>query len=132
MLAKLTHTVDDVKKHYEHYCTVGQLLEFIKEHNLPNDSKILIQRIEDIYFEKHSWGTVKKEGFIYAVEMEIINKAKSGVYSDKKQYPLMNKKTLKRILNSEKTIDNCKEEYVPVFSPIKYKDDDNLYLDAHY
>lgn len=43
-------------------CTVGQLLDFIEKHNIPRDGKVFIERIEDVYFEKHNWKTIEKKG----------------------------------------------------------------------
>lgn len=41
--------------------TVGELKQHIKEHNLPDDAIVLVERVEDIYFTKHNWKTIKKE-----------------------------------------------------------------------
>lgn len=54
-------TRDDVLNKYSDYLTIGQLKEHIKEYNLPDHAKVVIQRVEDIYFEKHGWGVLKKE-----------------------------------------------------------------------
>ena len=45
-----------------HYLTVGRLLEFIKDNNIPEDAIVVSQRIEDIYFQTHHWGVYTKEG----------------------------------------------------------------------
>lgn len=37
----------------DHYLTVGQLREAIKD--LPDTAKVYYERIEDVYFEKHNW-----------------------------------------------------------------------------
>ena len=132
MIAKKSKTAEEIKNSKIEYLTVGKLLAYIKENNISNDALVLIQRIEDIYFEENGWSTVKKEGFMYNSEKEIIDKAKSGVYSDKSKYSNMTDEILKSIIESEDTLDECKEEYITVFSPVKYKNDDNLYLDAHY
>jgi hypothetical protein len=119
-------------KDYKEYCTIGQLLDFINEYNLPRDNKVLVERVEDVYYEEHGWKTVKKEEFMFWSEMELINKAKSGGFNNKEDYPLMTEEKINNIIEMEKTIDGTKNEYHPVFSPVKYKDDDNLYLDLHY
>lgn len=41
--------------------SVGELLDFIKRNNIPMSSKIFIERIEDVYFEKHHWAVIEKE-----------------------------------------------------------------------
>ena len=41
--------------------TVGKLKEYIK--NLPDDSKVFIERIEDFYFENNNWTTKSKDNW---------------------------------------------------------------------
>ncbi|MHB1681106.1 MAG: hypothetical protein ACYCTB_11480, partial [bacterium] len=42
----------------EHCMTIGMLIEFIKLNpDLPSNTPVLYQRIEDVYFEKHNWTT---------------------------------------------------------------------------
>ena len=41
--------------------TVGDLRKFLETHNPPDDAIVLVERVEDIYFEKHGWKTVEKE-----------------------------------------------------------------------
>lgn len=133
MHAKKTHTPEEIKKGWEHYCTVGQLKKILEEKNVPDDAKILIQRVEDVYFEEYNWGTVKKKGDTYYSEKRLIDKAKpGGEFHDKEQYPNINEEIIKNILDSEKDLDELKDEYVPAWWPIKYDDDDNIYLCAFY
>lgn len=77
-----------------HNLTVGQLLEFIEEHNIPMDSKVRYERIQDSYFKSGSGWT---ENSIF----------KPDFYGSE-------------------------DQFIATFSPIKYPDDDNLYLTAHY
>lgn len=117
---------------YKHM-TVGGLKEFIKDNNIPDDSLIFFQRIYDVYFNENEWTTVKKEGFLYWYEKRLIDKAKpGGEFHDKEKYPNMTEDHIHSLLESEKIINDLKEEYILIWSPVKYKDDNNLYLDAHY
>jgi hypothetical protein len=124
-------TLEELKT-YDTYGTVGELLEFIKRHNIPMDAKILAQRVEDKYFEKHGWGSVKKQGDEYYSIKRLVDKAKSGEFSDKDRYPKMTQGMIDDILVYEKELSNTLDEYHPIWCPVKYKDDDNLYLDLHY
>ena len=74
--------------------TVEKLLEFIEDNNIPPTAKILYQRIEDVYFEKHGWNNVV-----------VLKPDEYNVGQD---------------------------QFLNVCTPIKYSDDDNLYLTAHY
>ena len=88
---------------YKQYLTVGELKEFLYKNNIPNDSKVLIQRVEDIYYEKHGWGTYFKEGEHTFVD------------------------------NHGDTVKESLEQYHPAWSCVKYKDDtDVLFIDLHY
>jgi len=46
--------------------TVGQLKERLKD--VPDDTPVFYQRIEDVYFEKHGWKTEKLVWDFYAME----------------------------------------------------------------
>lgn len=70
--------------------TVKELLDFIKEHNIPMEAEVLYQRIEDFYFENNNWTTIEKKQ------------------------------------------DGHPTFYIPAFCPLKYSNDNNLYIDAHY
>jgi len=109
--------------------TVGYLLEFIKQNNIPNEAIVYYQRIEDAYFEKHNWKTLKKEGFFYHQAIER-NKKVDGEFKDKTKYPLIEDPEVFRA--SDEDLEQMKEEYIKSFCPVKYKDDDNLFIDAHY
>ena len=107
---------------YAHYSTVGELLKFIKDNNIPDDAKILMQRVEDVYFDKHGWTTTNKEGYEYhsIVSMNEALKAKEKTFLNRTE-PL-----------SEEELEACKERYYHCWCQVKYSGDDNLYLDAHY
>ena len=47
---------------YTDYLSVGELLDFIEKYNIDRKSKVLVQRVEDIYYNKHNWTTLKKAG----------------------------------------------------------------------
>lgn len=40
------------------YVSVGDLKKYIEKHNIPDDTEVLIQRIEDKYFENCGWTTI--------------------------------------------------------------------------
>ena len=133
MIAKKTNTPEEIREKYEDYCTVGQLKEILKKNSIPDDAKIFIQRVEDGYFDEHGWGTVKKEGDMYCTEKRMIDKARpGGEFHDKEKYPDMDEKTIKGILDSEKDLDELKEEYVPAWYPCVFEGDDNIYFCAFY
>jgi hypothetical protein len=115
---------------YKHYSTVGQLLEFIEKHNIPMDAKIMIQRVEDVYFEKNGWKTVNKEGYWYHASKSFNDSIDSGELENKDEYPDVTEELL--VKYTEEELENAKDKYYTCWCPVKYEDDDNLYLDAHY
>lgn len=47
------------------YFTVGRLKKFLNDNkSLSDDSLILIQRVEDRYYEKHGWSTIKRKDYM--------------------------------------------------------------------
>ena len=55
-------TKDELKSYSDFHLTVGRLKEILNKHPLPDDAVVVIQRIEDRYFEKHGWKVyVKKD-----------------------------------------------------------------------
>ena len=119
--------------------TVGQLLDFIEKHNLSRDSKIYLQRVEDSYFTERvwhdgtilsAWETIKKCGLFCGQVLKFNKDLEAGKYNDKEKYPNMFAENKKKY--TEEDLDGFKEEYYSCWSPVKYPDDENLYLDAHY
>jgi hypothetical protein len=47
---------------YQDFLTVGDLKKFLQKHNLNDNAKVLIQRVEDVYYEKYDWAVYLKEG----------------------------------------------------------------------
>lgn len=114
-----------------HFLTVGKLKAFLEKYQLPDDALVVVQRIEDKYYEKHGWGVYLKKGE-QTHNLEQFNKdVESGKYLDKEQYPLIKEENLK--LFTEEEIKESMEQYHPAWSYVFYKDDpDVLFLDLHY
>jgi hypothetical protein len=133
--------------------TVGDLLAFIKERNVPLDAKIMIQRVVDKYYEgfdisglmgpdgvlpegsmSEPWGIYLKKGYAYYEAMEMnelmeaeIKKRKEGLETE---YPgIENPAEYIQDLNDT----SLQEQYHPAWSPVFYDDEtDLLFLDLHF
>ncbi len=58
--------LEDIEKYRDHhYLTVGKLKEWIEKFDVPNDALVCVQRVEDVYYEKHGWKTIKRQDHIY-------------------------------------------------------------------
>ena len=123
---------EDLKKYANgHHLTVARLKDFLNEHNLPDDAIVVVQRIEEVYYEKHHWGSYLKKGE-HTFHAEQWNRdIESGKFLDKEQFPNMREEIL--IPFTEEQIKESMEQYHPVWSCVRYNDDsDILFLDLHY
>lgn len=117
------------KLFYRNAFTVGDLLKFIEEHQIPHDVPVVYQRIEDIYFERNGWQTLKKEGESWHRAKQFNDDLDSGKYEDKEKYPNATPELWKK--TPDDVMENLKEEYVSVHSPVLF-DKEYLYLTSHY
>lgn len=144
----------DLINKYKDFYTVGQLLEYIIKYNIPMDAKILMQRVEDRYFEgidtsgmcgqledgsygslplgskAKGWETFRIEGENSAFMRNLNERIDSGEFNDKEEYPDIKPENL--IKFTEEDIDKVKDEYYPCWSPVYYENEKHLFLDAHY
>ena len=94
---------EELTNEYDHYLTVGGLKKFLYEHNLPESAKVVVQRVEDVYYEKHNWGVYLKE----------------GMHTFKDDDGVIVKSSM--------------QQYHPAWCCAKYNDEDNvLFIDLHY
>lgn len=128
---KKINVIEDLSR-YGDYLTVGRLKKFLENNpDLPDDALVLTQRVEDVYYEEHGWGVVLKEGYPYHMTKtanirmeEEIRRRKNGEHP---KYDMEDPSALIMELT-----DDLKEQYHPAWSCLKYKDDNNLYIDLHY
>jgi hypothetical protein len=135
---------------FKHVFTVGELVDYINKNNIPMDAKIFMQRIEDSYYEGCNisgitgelpdgtygilpegskatpWPTVTKPTYEWYLNLEKIK----DIEANREDYPHMTDAMLE--LLKEAPIELFSTEYTPLHSPVKYGEDNNLYLDAHY
>ena len=94
---------EELTNGYDHFLTVGGLKKFLNKHNLPESAKVVVQRIEDVYYEKHSWGVYLKEG--------------EHTFKD----------------DDGNIVKSSMEQYHPAWCCVKYNDEDDiLFIDLHY
>ncbi len=137
MIAMDTKTIKEyTKEELIHLCqshslTVGDLKKFLAENDLPDNAPVVIQRIEDVYYEKHGWGVYKKEDEHTEFSRRHNEKIKNGTYLDKVKYPNITEWHLTP--HTEEQIREGMAQYHPAWSCVRYKDDtDILFIDLHY
>lgn len=109
--------------------TVKELLTYIEKNNVSMDAEVLVERIHDVYFEKHNWKPEKRKGFMYYQVVETIEKA-NGEYNDKEEYPRLTQDSIDKmkVMNPDEFMD----EYIKTNCATKFKEDNNLYIAIHY
>lgn len=121
-------TKEDLKK--GHHLTVGRLTEFLNKYKLPDNAPVVIQRVEDIYYEKNNWGVYLKEGEA-THSCKRWNEDIKCEFLDTKKYPKLVGKELKPF--TEQQIKDSREQYTPAWCCVRYNDDtDILFIDLHY
>jgi hypothetical protein len=96
-------TKEQLVSEYDYYLTVGKLKDFLSRHDFPDDAKVLVQRVEDIYYENHGW----------------------GVYLKESEFPLYDE--------FGKPDPKSMNQYHPAWACVKYSEEDNdLFIDMHY
>jgi hypothetical protein len=128
---KQLRIIDDVSR-YRDFMSVGDLKKFLAENpDIPDNAKVLVQRVEDVYYEKHSWGVVLKKGHHYYMEEEHNKKMQREV-----ERRASGKEPHYSIEDPSKAIieldESAMEQYHPAWCCLKYEDDNNLYIDLHY
>ena len=124
-------TKEEIVDKYKSYLTVGDLKKHLEKYNIPDDAKVLVQRVEDIYYENNNWSSYYKIGEQARHALQWNEDIKSGKYLNKEKYPSMKEENL--IPNTEKEIKENMDQYHPVWSCVRYQNDhDLLFLDLHY
>ena len=149
-------TLDELKTSWKDFLTVGQLRKALEKY--PDDAKVLIQRVEDRYYEgvdiagmtgtlpdgttgilpvgskSNGWPVVKKEGasYYHAIHWneEMNEEVLRKIAGEEPHYGFDDPQNR---LYTKEQIEELKDEYSPAWGIVQYKDDpNNLYIDLHY
>lgn len=120
---------DVLDKRY-HTLTVGKLKKFFEKHNMPDDAVVVVQRVEDRYYQNNNWGVYLKEGY-RTYSAKNWNEGIKDEFLDKEKYPNIVPENLKPF--TEEQIRDTLEQYTPAHAPVFYANDPNiLFIDLHY
>jgi hypothetical protein len=117
----------------KHFLTVGDLLKFIEENQIPVTAPVMIQRVEDVYYENHDWGVYLKKGEHYR-NSERMNQLMNEeidrrLRGEEPNFPKIENPAKYIVDNDESSM----EQYHPAWSGCRYGDDtDMLFIDLHY
>ena len=116
------------------YLTVGKLKEFLAETNLPDTALVLVQRVEDKYYEKHGWDVYLKEGYHFHSHVEMNKNMQDEIErrarGEEPEYPKIDDPS--KYICSEEDVVHLKEQYHPAWCCVHYSDDEELFIDLHY
>jgi hypothetical protein len=116
---------------YDDYLTVGKLKEVFKKQKLSDDARVLVERVEDFYFENNHWSVYRYGGYWYWSSLRMNEKIDSGVFNDRTKYPKMDDPEKYRV--SEKELHEMQSQYRPAFC--SFKDEEHpefLFINLHY
>lgn len=143
------------------FLTVGALKQMIEEFNYPDDAIIVVQRVEDKYYEgvdisgfsgcpdtedgifppgskSTPWGVYLKDGDSYRWAVEHNKKIDSGEFLNKENYPNITEEFLEKNPGflkkyTEEELHQMKTQYHPIWGPVIYfEEKEILFLDLHY
>ena len=113
-------TEEEIYEKYKHHLTFKVLEQFVEEnkHTIDPNAKIIVERVEDKYFEKHGWKTLKVEGFQYGSFMKTNENIKAGLCEATEPIP-------------QEFINETKEEFHPAWC-ISKKNSKIVLIYMHY
>jgi len=127
---------EDVLNDHHPQLTVGDLKRHITKNEIPDSAPVLIERVEDTYYERNNWGVLLKGGYHYhqilkdneRTRQEIERRARG----EEPHYPGIKDSDL-AIIDRQEILDEFKNQYTPSWSCVKYEDEDSiLFIDLHY
>lgn len=134
-LPKRILTEKEIKEGYSYYLTVGQLKKDIEKYGISDDANVMVQRVEDVYYNTHGWGVLLKKGEHYYNALEHNKKMREEIArrerGEEPEYPGIEDPS-KHICEDEKILDEISEQYHPAWCVVGYGDKDFLFLDLHY
>lgn len=102
------------------YLTWGELKEWALKNNIPDEAIVVVERVEDFYYDKNNWSVYCKENSLCSNLRRINGDIAAGAIELKQPF-------------TEEQVNDARSEYHPVWSPVYYSEDPNiLFLDLHY
>jgi hypothetical protein len=148
--------LEDLAK-WDHHLSIKRLRKIIED--LPDDGKVLVQRVEDRYYEgndisgmtgtlpdgsigtlpegskANGWPVVLKEGEAYYNAKRLNENMQEEIYRRADGYPpeYPGIENPEDYIYTDEQLEKLKDQYTPAWCYVRYSDDDkNLYIDLHY
>lgn len=150
-------TKEELEERYNHGLTVGDLKRILLKSNLPDDGKVMIQRVEDRYYHGNDisglkgcqdtedgiyppgsvssgWGVYLKEGDHYHSVISMNKKMREEIsrreLGENPEY-MMDDPNKYITPEDNETLNELKEQYHPAWCVVSYKDEKHLFIDLH-
>lgn len=125
-------TPEDLNRYRGHgYLTVKSLKEHLKERDYDDDALVMIQRIEDMYYNKNSWSVLLKEGEHYHNAIQMNENMKAEVERrERGETPEYGMDDPSKYIHP--VGEDSMEQYHPAWCCVWYKNDKELFIDLHY
>lgn len=151
------YTKEDLEKTNHPRLTVKQLKDFIEKNNLADDALVMIQRVEDMYYDgvdisgmrgcqytengifpegskSSGWLVYLKGGYHYHQQLkrnkEMLDEIERRQKGEESHYPGIEDPS--KYIATEEQLNKLKEQYTPAHCPVVYSDEKHLFIDLHY
>ena len=110
---------------------MDKLREFVHRNpHLSGDTKVLVERVEDRYFEKHSWSVFKVDNEI-TYQCEVDNeRIENDLENMRKEYPNAPEEFFTKI--PEEIIEESKSQFHPAWHIGTNNENDLVFIHMHY
>ena len=125
---------EEIENRFKDHLTIGDLKKWLdKNSDLPDDSKVLIQRVDDRYFKNNQWGVYLKDGETVYNQLNFNNDMREEIErrenGEESEYPAIEYPSN---LITEIT-DDLREQYFPAWCCVRYSDEEKImFIDAFY
>lgn len=125
---------EDLESYRTSYLTVGKLRRILSDPEIEDDALVMIERVNDVYYEEHNWGVYLKDSYLWDLITEKNNKLLDEIDKRKKgELPTFTsiEDPAKYIIDDEERA-NYQDQYHPAFSVCMYNDEKELFIKLHY
>lgn len=124
----------DLEKYRKSYLTVGRLRKLLDNSDLEDDALVMIERVEDVYFEEHSWKVYPKDSNLCEWIREVNRKMQDDIGGRERgevsRFPDLDDPS--KHITTEEELKDYQNQYHPAFSAFMYTDEKELFINLHY
>lgn len=125
---------EDLESYRTSYLTVGELRRILSDPEIKDDALVMIERVDDVYYEKCNWGVYFKDSYLWNAILKKNKELQDEIERRKRgESPKFSsiEDPVKYIVD-ESEINNYQDQYHPAFSAFMFKDEKELFIKLHY